>query len=143
MLIFINNSARRHHLEENLKDDSLRSEKVGYSGHMCDPRELRESWLQEGELALKGGLQTQSHYQPVRLDRDVAKIREWVQWTRASRPISEVLVPYICAQSPGTRPAWSVGPLGARPKPMCLGLCCRASRAELLLAFVYFISIFG
>jgi hypothetical protein len=96
-----------------------------------------------GELALKGGLQTQSHYQPVRLDRDVAKIREWVQWTRASRPISEVLVPYFCAQSPGTRPAWSVGPLGARPKPMCLGLCCRASRAELLLAFVYFISIFG
>jgi hypothetical protein len=38
VLIFINNSARRHHLEENLKDDSLRSEKVGYSGHMCDPR---------------------------------------------------------------------------------------------------------
>jgi hypothetical protein len=27
-----------------------------------------------GELVLKGGLQTQSHYQPVRLDRDVAKL---------------------------------------------------------------------
>jgi hypothetical protein len=37
-------------VEENLKDDSLRSEKVGYSGHMCDPRELRESWLQEQTL---------------------------------------------------------------------------------------------
>ena len=41
------------------------------------------------ELALKGGLQTQSHYQPVRIDRDVAKIQEWVQWTRASRPIPQ------------------------------------------------------
>jgi hypothetical protein len=39
VLIFINNSARRHHLEESLKDDSLRSETVGYSGHLCDPTE--------------------------------------------------------------------------------------------------------
>jgi hypothetical protein len=91
-----------------------------------------------GELALKGGLQTQSHYQPVRIDRDVAKIQEWVQWTRASRPIPEMLAPYVCAQSSGTRPAWPVGPLDVRPKPLCLGLCCRASRAELLLACVLF-----
>ena len=33
--------------------------------------------------------------------------------------------------------------MGVRPKPLCLGLCCRASRAELLLACVYFISMFG
>ena len=54
-----------------------------------------------------------------------------------------MLVPYFCAQSSGTRPAWPVGPLDVRPKPLCLGLCCRASRAELLLACVYFISMFG
>ena len=33
---------------------------------------------------------------------------------------------------------WSVGPRDVRPKPLCLGLCCQASRAELLLACVLF-----
>jgi hypothetical protein len=48
-------------------------------------------FLAVGGLELKGGIQTQSRYQPVRLDRDVAKTQKWVQWTRASHSISAAL----------------------------------------------------
>ena len=44
-----------------------------------------------GELALKGGVQTQSHFMYLRMYAAGCKIFNGVQWTRASRPISEVL----------------------------------------------------
>jgi hypothetical protein len=45
----------------------------------------------KGELALKGGVQTQSHFMYLRMYAAGCKIFNGVQWTRASRPISEVL----------------------------------------------------
>ena len=44
-----------------------------------------------GELALKGGVQTQSHFMYLRMYAAGCKIFKGVQWTRASRCISEVL----------------------------------------------------
>ena len=76
----------------------------------------------EGELALKGGVQTQSHFMYLRMYAAGYKFFNGVQWTRASRPISEVLSENFAPDS-----FW---------RPRGVGLLMRLTWVGLLISFI-------